>query len=81
MTMHLYTREGNVLKPTKNVLPRKQIVVAEVCGETYFKNDKEVEWRNGPQTEKLTPKIKGNAEREIIIFFILFCNLGHTQVN
>ena len=26
----------NLLKPTKNVLPRKQIVVAEVCGETYF---------------------------------------------
>ena len=27
----------------KNVLPRKQIVVAKVCGETYSKNDKKVE--------------------------------------
>ena len=37
MTVHQYTREGNLLKPTK--IPRKRIVVAKVCGETYFKNE------------------------------------------
>ena len=29
-----------LVKTYKNVLPRKQIVVAEVCGESYSKNDK-----------------------------------------
>ena len=29
-------------KTYKNVLPRKQIVVAEVCGETYSKNDEKI---------------------------------------
>ena len=29
-----------LVKTYKNVLPRKQIVVAKVCGETYSKNDK-----------------------------------------
>ena len=27
----------------KDVFPRKRIVVAEVCGDTYFKNDKKME--------------------------------------
>ena len=35
MTIHQHTREGNVLQPIKNVLPRKRIVVVEVSGETY----------------------------------------------
>ena len=29
-----------LVKTYKNVLPRQQIVVAKVCGETYSKNDK-----------------------------------------
>ena len=29
-----------LVKNTKNVIPRKRIMVAEVCGETYSKNDK-----------------------------------------
>ena len=29
-----------LVKTYKNVLPRKRIVVAKVCGETYSKNDK-----------------------------------------
>ena len=32
-----------VVKTYKNVLPGKQIVVAEVCEETYSKNDKKME--------------------------------------
>ena len=35
------THKGRKLVKTyKNVLPRKRIVVAKVCGETYSKNDK-----------------------------------------
>ena len=30
-------REGNWLKLTKNVVPQKGSVVAEVCGKTYSK--------------------------------------------
>ena len=40
---HKNTREGNSLKPTKNVLPQKQTVVAEVCGETYLKKCNKME--------------------------------------
>ena len=32
-----------LFKTRKNVLPRKRIVVAEVCEETYSKNDKKME--------------------------------------
>ena len=42
-----------LVKTYKNVLPRKRIVVAKVCGETYFKNNKKMK-KNGvekwPQT-------------------------------
>ena len=40
MAVHLDTREGNSLKPTKDVLPQKRIVVAEVCGKAYSKKKK-----------------------------------------
>ena len=32
-----------LVKTYKIVLLRKRIVVAKVCGETYFKNDKKIE--------------------------------------
>ena len=32
-----------LVKNYKNVLPKKWTVVAEVCGETYSKNDKKME--------------------------------------
>ena len=32
-----------LVKTYKNVLPRKRIVAAKVCGETYSKNDKKME--------------------------------------
>ena len=43
----------------KNVLPRKRIVVAKVCGETYSKNDKKMELKNDRRRKKLAPQIKG----------------------
>ena len=47
-----------LVKTYKNVLPRKRILVAKVCGETYSKNDKKMEQKNGHK-RKLTPQIKG----------------------
>ena len=38
-----------LIKTYKNVLPQKQIVVAEECGETYSKNYKKMEQKR-PQT-------------------------------
>ena len=35
MTMHQHMREGNLLKPSKNVLPQKRTVVTKACGEIY----------------------------------------------
>ena len=39
-----------LVKTYKNVLPQKRIVVAKVCGETYFKNDKKDGVEKRPQT-------------------------------
>ena len=44
-----------LVKTNKNVLPRKRIVVAKVCGETYSKNDKKMEYKNGHKRKKLNP--------------------------
>ena len=40
MTVHQHKRERILLKPTKNVLTGKLIVVVEECGETYSMDDK-----------------------------------------
>ena len=47
MTMHQHTREENLLKTYKNVLPQKLTLVAEVSGETYSKKCD----RNGVEME------------------------------
>ena len=39
-----------LVKTYKDVLPRKRIVVAKVCGETYFKNNKKKGVEKRPQT-------------------------------
>ena len=45
-------------KTYKNALPRKRIVVAEVCGETYSKND--IRWSRKTATNvKINPTKKG----------------------
>ena len=46
------------------MLPQKQIVVAEVCGENYSKNAKQMESKNGHKRKNQPPKLKGNAERD-----------------
>ena len=38
--MHQHMRKRNAIKPIKNVIPQKRIVVAEVSGETYSENKK-----------------------------------------
>ena len=37
------------------VLPRNRIVVAEVCGKTYSKNDKKIGVKKRPQNVKIDP--------------------------
>ena len=65
MTVHQYTREGNLLKTCINVLPRKQIVVAKVCGETYSKNDiKRWSRKTATNVNELNPQIKRGTLRE-----------------
>ena len=49
-----------LVKTYKNLLPRKRILVAEVCGETYFKNDKKMEKKNGHKRRNQPRKLKGN---------------------
>ena len=38
-------------KTYNNVLPVKRIVVAEVCGKTYSKDDRKMELKNGHERE------------------------------
>ena len=62
-----HTREENSLKPTKKVLLRKRIVVAEVCEETYSKKKYDWDGIEKMATDVINPaKIKGNAERKEI---------------
>ena len=37
------TREKEIVKTNNDVLPRKRIVIAEVCRETDFKDDTKME--------------------------------------
>ena len=54
-----------LIKTYKIVLPRKRIVVAMVCGQTYSKNDKKRWSRKTATNIKFQPhNLKGNAERE-----------------
>ena len=64
MTVHQHTGEENSLKPTKNVLPRKLVVVAEVCGETYSKTDQKMEYKNGYKRNKKHSKNADNSTSE-----------------
>ena len=50
MTVNQYMREGNSLKPTKNVLPKKRTVFDKVSGETYSKK-KLIEWSRKTATD------------------------------
>ena len=50
-----------LVKTYENELPRKRIVVAEVCGETYSKKKKMKRWSRKMATNvnRITPRIKG----------------------
>ena len=52
-----------LVKAYKNVLPRKRIVVAKVCEETYSKNDKK-RWSRKTAANAINKphRLKGNAE-------------------
>ena len=59
-------REGKSSKPKKMCSLKKQIVVTEVCWETYFKNMKKRWSRNMVRDEKkiFTPQIKRYVKEE-----------------
>ena len=62
-----------LVKTYKNELPRKRIVVAKVYGETYSKNEKKMEQKNGHKRKKLTPQIKGERwERQREVNYLSF---------
>ena len=51
------------VKTYKDVLFQKRIVVAEVCRETYSKNDKRRSRKTATNVNINPHKLKGNAER------------------
>ena len=58
-----------MLKPTKNVLPQKQTVVAEESEKTYSKKSDKT-WRRKTATGIITLQIKGERrerERDILL--------------
>ena len=52
-------KNRKLVKTYKHLRPQKQIVVTEVCGETYSKNDKKWSIKTATNLKKLTPQIKG----------------------
>ena len=53
-----------LVKTYRNMLPRKRIVVAKVCGETYLKMTERWSRKTATNLKNEPYKLKGNAEKE-----------------